>query len=94
MSPASKRAFSTLCALEIGWKNSISNTEAETIADLVDLRTRADGLRKFMRSALRKRDDLPNTLALSREITTLCDKARALAAELRIADKEAARDGR
>jgi hypothetical protein len=56
MNPAEKREFSALVAHEIGWKGYCTEVELEEFGDYVDQRSRLPGMRKLMRSALRKRD--------------------------------------
>ncbi len=88
MSPAAKRLFSSLVAIEMRWKRSISCAEAALLADYCDLRVRADGLRKIMRSELRKRDDVARLLAVSKEINATVGAAQRLAEKLELARRE------
>jgi hypothetical protein len=87
MNPAQKREFSALVAHEIGWKGYATETELEELADYVDQRSRLVGLRKLMRSALRKKD-AGLIMPLNSQINATIDKAQRLASELSLHDRE------
>ncbi|SJM33018.1 hypothetical protein BQ8482_330153 [Mesorhizobium delmotii] len=87
MNPASKREFSALVAFENKWKGHATATETKQLADLIDLRCRLDGLRKLVRSALRKKD-AALTISLNREINSTLDRCQRCEAQLRLVDRE------
>ncbi len=89
MNPAQKREFSALVACEIGWKGYCTEAELEEFGDYVDQRARLAGLRKLMRSALRKRD-AALAVSLNTAINATVDKAQRLADHLNLHDREKA----
>lgn len=90
MNPAQKRAFFDLVALEMGWKGVVLDSQVELFGDFVCLRSRLDGLRKLMRTALRKKD-ASLAATLNNQINSTIDRAQRLADRLRLSDKESAR---
>jgi hypothetical protein len=89
MNMAQKREFSALVTLEIGWKGYATSADLEEFADYVDQRSRLAGLRKLMRSALRKKD-ASLAVSLNSQINATVDKAHRLAAHLNLHDREKA----
>ncbi|WP_353642939.1 hypothetical protein [Mesorhizobium sp. WSM2239] len=89
MNMVQKREFSALVAPEIGWKGYCTEVELEELGDYVDHRSRLAGLRKLMRSALRKRD-AALAVSLNGQINATVDKAHRLAGNLSLHDREKA----
>jgi hypothetical protein len=87
MNMAQKREFLALVAHEIGWKGYYTETELDQLADYVDHRSRLVGLRKLMRSALRKKD-AALAVSLNGQINATVDKAQRLADHLDLHDRE------
>ncbi|RUX97160.1 MULTISPECIES: hypothetical protein [unclassified Mesorhizobium] len=79
MTAAGKRLYGELIAIQIEYSGKISRAKADEIADFVDVRTRADTLRRLFRVEARKKDNVSQVMAIGREISSTTATARKLA---------------